>query len=188
MGDRLRVGALHPSPSSKPTDRAPARGLLPVLALGAGAALLAGAFRWPLHVPGHQGLTLMAMLMFARCAWPRRWGATVFALGAMAVASTPLVHGHDPLVPLYYLTVGIAVDLLMGMPARLRRHGAVLGLVGALAYATKALLQWSLALRLGTVHAFAAFPFAHVLLAHLLFGFVGALVGAWAGTRTRHNL
>ena len=187
MAGNLPVGALHPSPSSKLTERGLAHDLPALLALGAGAALLAGAFRWPVHVPGHQGLTLMAMLMFGRCAWPRRWGATVFALGAMATASLPFLHGHAPLVPLYYLTVGIAVDLLMSLPPRLRSHSLALGMVGALAFAAKALVQWSVALRLGTVHPSAAFPFSHVLTAHLVFGFVGALAGAWAGTRTRHH-
>lgn len=187
MATRLRVGALLPNLSSKPTDRTPAGDWLALLALGAAAAALAAAFRWPLHVPGHQGLTWMAVLMFARCAWPRPWGATLCAAGAMAAASVPFLHGHDPLVPVYYLTTGMGVDLLMQLPARLRGRLGTLGLIAAAAFATKPIIQWYLAAHLKGVQGSALFAFSHVLAAHAVFGFVGGLAGAWAGTIKRNG-
>lgn len=147
-----------------------------LFAAGVAAALLHAATRFPLHLPGHQGLAWMAILMIARLASPYRWAASVAALGAAAAA--PFLGFHDPLVPFAYLLPGVVLDLAALLTAR--NLGALL--VGAaLGYAAHPALDWL------ALHAFGAHygPAGPAFAAHLLFGLAGALLGAglWRAAR-----
>lgn len=135
---------------------------------GIAAALLHAAVRIPLHLPGHQGVALMAILMLARLASPYRWAATVASLGAAAAA--PLLGFHDPLAPLAYLLPGLVLDLAALLSAR---KPSVMALGAALGYTAHPLLDRAALAAFG-VHLGPSGP---AFGAHLLFGFAGALLG-----------
>lgn len=144
------------------------RSTLILFCAGIAAALLHAAVRFPLHLPGHEGVAWMAILMLARLASPYRWAATVASLGAAAAA--PFLGFHDPLVPLAYLLPGVVLDLAALVSAR---SLGIMALAAALGYTAHPLLDLTalavFGVRLG--------PSGPALGAHFLFGFAGALLG-----------
>ena len=152
------------------------RSTLLLLGAGIAAALLHAAARFPLHLPGHQGVAWMAILMLARLASPYRWAATVAALGAAAVA--PFLGFHDPLAPLAYLLPGLVLDLSALLSSR---NLGVMALGAAVGYTAHPLLDWA------ALAAFGAHlgPAGPAFGAHFLFGLAGALLGLalWQGGR-----
>jgi hypothetical protein len=152
------------------------RSTLLLFGAGIAAALLHAATRFPLHLPGHEGLEWMAILMLARLASPYRWAASVAALGAAAAA--PFLGFHDPLTPIAYLLPGVVLDIVALLSAR-NLLATVLG--AALGYTAHPLLDW-VALRAFGVHFG---PASLAFGAHVLFGLAGALlgVGLWKFAR-----
>ena len=69
------------------------------------------AFHIPLHMPGHQGLTQMALLVIAAVVTRRPWAATLSGLSSAALALP--AFGLDPLAPSLYLLSGVVIDVLV---------------------------------------------------------------------------
>lgn len=145
------------------------RSTLILFGAGIAAACLHAATRFPLHLPGHEGVVWIAILMLARLASPYRWAASVAAMGAAAVA--PFLGFHDPLMPIAYLLPGLVLDLAALLSAR-SLTAMVLG--AALGFTAHPVLDWTM------LHAFGMQfgPSGPVFAAHLLFGLAGALLGA----------
>lgn len=169
--------------SSSVTDAAAHAGgrqLLLLLCLGVAAVVLHELVRWPLNLPGHHGLEWMALLMFGRALSSHRWAATVAASGAAAASMLPVWGTAEPLVWLFYLLPGIVVDLLYVRALPRTVWLLYLGLIAALAHATKPLLRWLLAESFGWQFGSMTPDLWWPLTTHLVFGFTGGLIGACA--------
>jgi len=145
------------------------RSTLVLFAAGIAAALIHAATRFPLHLPGHQGIEWMALLMLARMASRYRWAATIAAAGAAAAA--PFLGFHDPLASIAYLLPGVVLDL-----AALVSAGNLLVMIAgaALGYTAHPALDWLLLQATGTQFG----PAQAAFVSHLIFGLAGALLGA----------
>lgn len=183
MTTKTLPGEARQKTSSSVTDAAAHAGgrqLLLLLCLGVAAAVLHEAFRWPLHLPGHHGLEWMALLMFGRALSSHRWAATVIASGAAATSMLPVWGAPEPLTWLFYLMPGIVVDLLYVRASPKTVWLLYLGLIAALAHATKPLLRWLLEQSLGWQFGSISPDLWWPLTTHLAFGFTGGLIGACA--------
>lgn len=151
-----------------------------LLTAGVAAVLLHALTRVPLHLPGHEGLVWMAILMLARLISPYRWAATVVAMGAAAAAS--FLGFHDALAPLGYLLPGVVLDLATLASAR---NPIVMVLGAALGYCAHPALDWLALHALGVTIGPAQVGLATAFGSHLGFGLAGALIGAalWRTTR-----
>jgi hypothetical protein len=153
--------------------------------LGLLTVLLHSSVDWGLGIPGHHGLEWMALLMFGRSLSQERHAATVTALSAGGLALLP-ISGMNPSAAISYVLAGLVVDALCRL---WRAPGpATLGLIAALAHASKPL--WKLAATLGaTVHfGSIAHGVGLTLCGHLMFGAVGGVAGALAGRALRGRL
>ena len=164
-----RAIALEALDASTLTSHLRRRSTLVLFSLGIAAALIHAATRFPLHLPGHQGIEWMALLMLARMASRYRWAATVAAAGAAAVA--PFLGFHDPLTSVAYLLPGVILDLAAFVSAG---NLVVMVAGAALGYTAHPVLDWLLLQATGTQFGPAQAAFA----AHLMFGLLGALLGA----------
>jgi hypothetical protein len=149
--------------------------LLWLLSLGVGIAFLERRFNWPLQMPGHHGIEVMALLMLGRLSCSNRWSATIVA-ASTAVAAPALGADHGPLMPLFYLLPGALLDLGYRLRPGTRLFVLYLPLVSALAWASKPALRVlanvSMGMQFGSLRAGPVYP----ILTHLAFGFVGGLV------------
>lgn len=186
---RLTAGDSRPKASSDSIDRAlgsPGAALLICIASGALAAGIDATLHLPLGLPGHRGLTLMALLVTARCATRRPWAATLAASSAAIAAATP-AFGMTPSAPWLYLLSGLVLDALC-LDARTWRGSTwFLAVAAGLGNAAKAIALWvtgDVAVGHGLWHAHGL---AFSLLSHLAFGSLGGLVAAqlWSTAKKR---
>lgn len=158
------------------------------LALLFGAGILIGllheAFRWPLKMPGHHGLELMAIMMFARCASGVRYAATTTSLGNVLVSS---LFTHELLIQqVIYVLQGLFIDSLYPKLAatkdRLNLYLWVLiaGLIAGAAHAIKPIFKWLMKFGIDFHAGSLVNGLSYPLLSHILFGAVGGIAGAYA--------
>jgi len=160
------------------------RGTAVLLGMGILVVVLHASFRFPLRLPGHHGLEWMALLVLARQMSSYRWAASVAASGAAAASMFPVFGFHAPLVPLIYLVPGVVMDLLCRvLPAAQRQSAIALGLVAALAFATKPLIQLAGGLALGLPFDSWSNGLAYLMGMHMMFAFAGGAIGAYAWRR-----
>ena len=186
---RRTAGDSRRKTSSGNIERAlesPGAGVLICIAIGVLAVGIDATFHLPLGLPGHRGLTLMALLVSARCVTHRPWAATLAASSAAVAAATPAL-GLTSLAPWLYLLSGLVVDGLCLGPHAWCGSVWFVTVAAGLGNGAKAI-----ALRLmGDVAAghgvWQAHGFAFSLLSHLAFGCLGGLIAAqlWSTTRTR---
>ena len=160
---------------------------LAALLLGAGfmVVLLHAEFRLPLRLPGRHGLEWMAMLIMLRSASRYRWAASVSSWGAAAVSLLPLWGFGDPLIPLTYFIPGVLVDVIYNASGRWQGKLWFLACLGAIAHATKPLLQYVISSTSHWVFNSLIYGLVYPTAMHLLFGFVGAFIGAALVLRRR---
>jgi hypothetical protein len=175
--------------SSSNTDRAVeslGAGMLVCIAIGVAAVGIDATLRLPLGLPGHRGLTLMALLVTARCVTHRPWAATLAASSAAVAALTPAL-GLTPLAPWLYLLSGLVLDGLC-LGARAWR-GSIwfLTVAAGLGNAAKAIALWLMGDVVVGHGIWLAHGLAFSLLSHVAFGCLGGLVAAqlWSTTSKR---
>jgi LytS/YehU family sensor histidine kinase len=152
---------------------------LVVLALFAAMIALSKAiFRMPIHVPGHSGITWMAILIVGRGLVRRPWAGTVLGLvsGILAVA---VVGGREGLLLwVKYLAPGMAMDLA-GLLSREHLHHPFVGIVsGAVANVAKLTSSLIISLALGIPTGYLALGLGLSATTHVAFG----ALGGWLGT------
>lgn len=164
------------------SDSLPAlRELLFLVVLGATAVAWHAATRdRGLHIPGHQGMMWMAMVMIGRTTSRYRWAALVTAGGAAATAMLPMWGGGDPFRWLMYLAAGASIDLFYSAFPRYRSTLWLLVIVGGLAHMTKPILRVPISSLTGIPYGSLLWGVAYPAFTHFTFGAIGALAGAGA--------
>lgn len=142
------------------------------------AMLLHESFRFGLDLPGRHGLTLMAILVFVRCASPYQYGSTLAAAGGFVAA---LIWRDNPTAAMIVMSQGVLIDVVY---RHLSRHSLSLWLlpiaVGAV-HMLKPLLKFGLIIAAGVETDTFRHGLAYPFITHFLFGSIGALIGfmAW---------
>lgn len=152
---------------------------LVVLALFAAlVALSKVVLRMPIHVPGHSGMTWMAILLVGRGLVRRPWAGTVlgFVSGIIAVA---VVGGREGLLLwLKYLAPGAMMDLAALLSREHLRHPFVGAVAGATANTAKLVTSLLVSLALGIPTGYLALGLGLSATTHIVFG----ALGGWLGT------
>jgi hypothetical protein len=152
---------------------------LVVLALFAAlVALSKVVLRMPIHVPGHSGITWMAILLVGRGLVRRPWAGTVlgFVSGIIAVA---VVGGREGLLLwLKYLAPGAMMDLAALLSREHLGHPFVGAVAGAAANTAKLVTSLLVSLALGIPTGYLALGLGLSATTHVVFG----ALGGWLGT------
>lgn len=165
MMSRLPSGSLPGSTSRSTTETVGFGPQLILLGMGAVAVVLHVTLRFPLHLPGRQGLEWLALLLLARQVSPLPWAASITASGAAGLTML-----FNPAGAPAYLATGLLVDLGWRYLPRWQRHALLLALLAGVAFAVKPLLQLGL-------EPFPTGQLGYRLLTHFVFGALGGLAG-----------
>ena len=152
---------------------------LVVLALLAALVALSKAFlRMPLHLPGHSGITWMAILIISR-ALVRRPGAGTLVGLVSGLLAVMIVGGREGLLLwVKYLTPGIMMDLGAMVTGERLDNVVVAIVVGAAANATKLLTSLLISLALGIPADYIVLGLGLAATTHVAFGGLGGWLGA----------
>lgn len=135
-------------------------------------------FDFSLGLPGRTGVQWLALLLIGRTTSNYRWAASVSGIGSAVVSLLPFWGFGDPLKWLIFLLVAIALDLMYNLFTHWQHAVLFLTIIGGLAHAVKplsrALLSGVTGLQYTSLLSGVVYPTA----THLLFGFIGAFVGA----------
>lgn len=158
---------------------------LVVLALLAALVAVSKAFlRLPLHVPGHTGITWMAILLVGRALVRKPYAGTLmgFVSGVLAVA---IVGGREGLLLwVKYLAPGVIMDLGALLSGE-RLDNPYVGLaVGAVANVAKLLSSLIVSLMLGIPAGYLVVGLGLAMTTHIVFG----ALGGWLGTLVLRTL
>lgn len=157
-----------------------------LLGMGVLIAVLHETLRWPLKMPGHHGMELMAVTLFARCMFAERYAAGTVGLGN-AGATALLGHGMA-MEPVIFLVQGVLIDLVY---PRLRNTWfwvAGLALLAGAAHAIKPLVKWGMQDFAGIASGSLVHGLGYPLMTHLVFGAIGGLAAALAWKQTARLL
>lgn len=156
---------------------------------GAMAMLMHESFRFGLELPGRQGLTLMAILVFVRLASPYHYSATLAGSGGLVAA---LLIRDNPSAAIIVLSQGVLLDLAFKQLSVSTITLWLMPLAAGLAHMLKPLfkigfLAWA-GIETDSLRHGMAYPF----MTHFIFGALGGLIGllAWRGMRkinTKNN-
>ena len=131
-----------------------------------------------LGLPGHQGLTWMAILIIGRMSSRFRGAGSLAGIGASVATFIPALHTANPFTALFYLLPGPVMDFAFYYFPGLSKKLWFLILLGGLAHVTKPLGQL-------VVNGFMGWPFGsfrfgvvYPVVSHLLFGSIGGFIGA----------
>lgn len=141
-------------------------------------ALSKAVFRMPIHVPGHSGITWMAILLVGRGLVRRPWAGTMLGLvsGILAVA---VVGGREGLLLwLKYLAPGAVMDLAALLSGERLDYPLVGILSGAVANTAKLITSLIISLALGIPTGYLALGLGLSATTHIVFG----ALGGWLGT------
>lgn len=185
------IGEPRLSNTSSNSDFVAKPGIHLALLFGAGVliAFMHEIFHWPLKMPGHHGLEMMAITMFARCASGNRYAATTTSLGNVLVSS---FFTHEMLIQQAILVLqGLFIDSVypklkqlqdsqMQSKLKLQIWVACTALLAGCAHAIKPLFKWLMQFGVDFHAGSLVNGLAYPLMSHILFGTVGGLAGVLA--------
>ncbi|WP_439503905.1 hypothetical protein [Methylophaga sp.] len=150
---------------------------------GAMAMLMHETFRFGLDLPGRQGLTLMAILIFVRLVSPYHYSATWAGSGGLVAA---LVIRDNPAAAIIVLSQGIVLDLAFKQLSVSNITLWLLPLAAGLAHMLKPLFKMGFLTWAGVETDSLRHGLAYPFMTHFIFGAVGGLIGflAWRTLKT----
>jgi hypothetical protein len=153
---------------------------LAILALFAALVALSKAFlRMPLHVPGHSGITWMAILLVSR-ALVRRPGAGTLVGLVSGLLAVMIVGGREGLlVWVKYLAPGMVMDIGALLSGERLDRPLVAMTVAAAANAAKLTSSLIVSLVLGIPAGYIALGLGLAATTHVVFGAIGGWLGAF---------
>ncbi len=151
-----------------------------LLLLGLGAVIVAmvKVFDFSLGLPGHTGVQWLALLLIGRTTSNYRWAASVSGVGSAVVSLLPFWGFGDPLKWLSFLLVAVALDVMFNLFTRWQHAVLFLTIIGGLAHAVKPLSRALISSVTGLQYTSLLTGVLYPTAAHLLFGFIGAFIGA----------
>jgi hypothetical protein len=148
-----------------------------LLLLGALAVLVRAKLRIPLQLPGHHGLEVMAILMIGRKVSDIPVAASISTLAAALFTYFPFMGFNDPFLPLVFVLMGAAIDLLWRMVRLFRESWILFALLGGIAYMVIPLSRIIIHFTTGYhYNSLARGGYLYPVATHFLFGAGGALL------------
>jgi hypothetical protein len=167
-----------PSSSFPTSTQLTRREALLLLGLGALIVALVRVFDLSLGLPGHTGVQWLALLLVGRTTSNYRWASSVSGVGSAVVSLLPFWGFGDPLKWLSFLLVAVALDVLFNLFTRWGHAILFLAVIGGLAHAVKPLSRALISSVTGLQYTSLLTGVLYPTATHLLFGFIGAFVGA----------
>lgn len=144
--------------------------------LGALAVVLRAKLRIPLNMPGHHGLEVMAILLIGRQLSKISIASSISSLVAGLFIFFPVFGFKDPFLPLYYVIMGISIDILYYFLIKTKINFLTFSLIGGLAYMLIPLCRLFILFLLEYEYvSFIKHGFVIPLISHFIFGFSGGL-------------
>ncbi|WP_300494576.1 hypothetical protein [uncultured Methylophaga sp.] len=153
---------------------------------GALAMVLHETFRFGLDMPGRQGLTLMAILIFVRCSAPYAYTATLAGAGGLVAA---LIVRDNPSAALILLSQGALLDVIYRRLSRQSVTLWLLPLAAGMVHMVKPAFKFGLIMVAGVETDSFRHGITYPFITHFIFGSVGGLIGfmAWRSLRKKSN-
>ncbi|HEX7410752.1 MAG TPA: hypothetical protein VF298_01280 [Bacteroidales bacterium] len=151
-----------------------------LLLTGMLAMVLHAKLRIPMHLPGKQGLLFMFIVISSSLLSRVRFSTLLVTTGAASLLLTGFGGFDDPLMPVYYLSVGFVMDLFLISSPRFLQKAWLIGLAGGLSFSlipvSRALISIFTGLPYPSLFTGILYPW----ITHFLFGFVGSFLAAMA--------
>lgn len=148
-----------------------------LMTLGTLAIVVHAATRRWLQIPGHQGMTLIALFVIGRSRSEFRWAAMTSSVGAAGISMMPWWSFNDPF---RWITLGLAgatLDVLYCHFAKVRHNTWYLVCAGGASHMTKPLFRFILAQINGWPYGSLRWGVMYPSATHFLFGTLGAMAG-----------
>lgn len=157
---------------------------LAIFAAGVLAMLIHENFRYGLELPGRQGLTLMAILVFVRCSGRYGYTGTLAGLGAFSGA---LLFRDNPMAAMIVLSQGMLLDVAYQWFKKPLLGLWLMPLAAGLVHMIKPVIKFGWMASVGPSDGAFRHGLVYPFLTHFAFGLVGGLVGyfAWRGWQSR---
>lgn len=151
---------------------------------GATAMVMHETFRFGLGLPGRQGLTLMAILIFVRCAAPYQYSATLAGSGGLVAA---LIFRDNPTAAAIVMSQGILLDLVYRQLSASNLTLWLLPVAAGLIHTVKPLFKLGIFLWAGAEAGTFRHGLWYPFITHFIFGATGGLVGfmAWRALKKK---
>jgi hypothetical protein len=149
-----------------------------LLAVGMVAVVLHSKLRFPMHLPGKQGLLFMALVISAKGLSGKPYAASLTCIGSATLLLMPGLGFHDPFMAVNYILVGGAMDAVYAFvstrTSRLWIIAGATGLCWVLIPAFRLAMSYFVTMPMGAFRSGIAYPF----FTHLAFGLAGGFVAA----------
>jgi len=147
--------------------------------LGALAVVLRAKLRIPLNLPGHHGLEVMALLLGGRIYSKLPVASSISAVIAALCIYIPFLGYNDPFLPVIYILMGIALDVLYYFTNKFGMNFLIIAIIGGLVYSIIPVTRMFL-------HSVGAYEyvlftkkgFIIPFISHFAFGFAGGLAAS----------
>ena len=155
--------------------------------IGAVGVLIHAYLRMPMHLPGHQGVIYMALILGGKMLSKKSYAGSLSSIGAASMLLFPLGFHGDPFLPVIYLFPGFIVDILCFSFKSMQSKAVFAALFCGLAF-------MSIPITRIIITSVTGFPFGSLLtgpfyplVMHFIFGSAGGFValGAFSLTRKR---
>jgi hypothetical protein len=147
--------------------------------IGALAIVMRAKLRIPLNMPGHHGFEVMALLLIGRRISKISFASSISTLVAAVFIMLPFMGFKDPFLPLIYLLMGGAIDLIYRYFGKYKENIIFLALLGGIVYMMIPLSRILIHFTTGFPYAlFLKVGYVYPVVSHFIFGALGATFAA----------
>ncbi len=148
---------------------------LVLFGMGIAAVMLHQAFRFPLHLPGKQGLLWIAILVACKCS--SRLGLSGSLTGMGAASASVCFAGHDPFSWAIYLTAGFLSDIIVVVIPKSSIGIVITAMAFGLIHVTKPVMRGGIDLFTNISYPSLWGGILYPVVTHFVFGFAGTIIG-----------
>ncbi len=144
------------------------------------AMALHAKLRIPMHLPGKQGLLFMFIVIGASLLSKFRFSTLLVTTGAASLLLTGFGGFEDPFMPVHYLLLGFAMDLLLSFKKEISIYPLFVAVAGGLSFSVIPLSRALLSLGSGIPYPSLMNGILLPWSTHFLFGLSGSLLAILA--------